>query len=235
MKMRNGILFVALMVAGASVQAMDFDFNPYVGVDAGMRHMKFSKGFGGKQFEKNYAQGNLFVGAKFNPCVGLELGYTKSNKRKKTAALTAGDAILGGAALDAGEIDVSKTETQISGVNVSVVGFYPINDDIELLGAIGIARQRLKLSVQPIANELGNLTAAQQAANLRTFSHSKYILQARVGAEYKFTSNFGVRAMLGWENTGRFKKMTAKQSSPVNPRASAENSVTGSLGVVWHF
>ncbi len=234
MKIKSGILFVALMVAGASAQAMmDFDFNPYAGFDLGMRRMEYSNTYGGQAFVKNYAQGNLFVGTKLNPNVGVELGYTQTNNRKKSYTLSPGESAFTGAVVAAGtKLDV-KTKSRVSGFNVSVLGFYPIDDCNEVIGAIGLASQKVRLSMQPLGDENGAFTVPAQQLSLRTISKSKTILTARLGVEHKFTDNLGVRALVGWENTSRFKKL---QSKPVaSAFATAKDSVTGNVGVVWHF
>lgn len=232
--MKRLTLFLVATLASASAFAMHWDFSPYVGIDGGWRQMEFAKYFGGKQLHKSYSQGNIFVGTKFNSCFGIELGYTRSQKRNKNVTALAGDNYLGSELLDPGESNATDSQSSIRGFNINLMGFYPVWKDLELIGSVGASRDKLKAKFQPYNVDGTALTPTQQADAYRSFSKSKTVLLVRAGAEYQLMKHLGVRLLIGWENTSKFKTMTPEQANKAS-RASAKNSMNYSLGLSWHF
>ncbi len=230
--MKKLLLSALLSSMITTAQCDEHSINHYIGVDVKLRYMPFTKNFGSHVFRQNYPEGNFFFGLKFNDYIGIEVGYSSTTQHKKNG-LIIGPSTLLGLPLFAGETEIFTTSVQTNNVNASIMGFIPLSNNLQLLGGIGISRMHLKLSYQPIGNENGQLSPNEVQMRTRDFSKNKYIAQTKVGIQYMLTDNISIRALIGWENTQKFKLLSPKQPSAL--KTSLKNSSTYSVGLVWHF
>jgi len=231
-------VLVAASIANSSATAWDagsWCFNPYVGMDAQIRHMDFKRGWGNNLFNHNLAQGNLYVGTKFCPNVGVELGYEASITRARTVTLTTGELLSAGAPIPAIlSPAVFRTRARLRGPHADLVGFYRFCDDypLEVIGSIGVSllkatfeRRVLKLHDMPLKSSV-----------VRTFSRHKVVLRLMGGLQYMLGDNLGARATIGWVNT---HKLVIPPSdglpNPTFAKIKPKNSTIAGLGLFWIF
>lgn len=181
---------------------------PYVGADVKWNNTRFKKTEGGNALQKNYPEGNLFGGIKFNEWVGLEVGYESTSRQSRKATIGVDDTFFGDPVASVSTLPLSiKTKTKISGYHANVVGFYPIAEEycLSLFGSIGLARLKIKshleLSIPPDPDILNF-----------TFTKEKVVPRVTVGVQHMLNECIGVRAMLAWERTSAFKRIYAENS-----------------------
>src|SRR5438034_1123576 len=73
--------------SNTSLECLNLCFEPYIGADAGLRLLKYERGFGDNLFRKRLPQGALFGGFKFHEYFGLEGGYKVTTMKSKFATL----------------------------------------------------------------------------------------------------------------------------------------------------
>jgi hypothetical protein len=235
-------LFVApiiLMAANSSVLASDFsahNLTPYVGIDVQFRQMSFDKNHGNNVFRKNYPQGNVYAGLKFNDYIGVEAGFEGTNKRSRNARLFVGQYSIGGDPVPTipgvTTFEDSITTAKIHGPHINVVGTFPILDDsdLALIGSVGISRLKVSLKYKATQDEAGPLSI------IRTFAKRKSILRLGGGIQHMITDCVGVRGMVTWQNTAKFKHISAKEvATHPSGFAKLKNSFSYGLGVFINF
>ena len=220
-------LMLGIAALGLSLPAMaNQEYVPYVGADVKWNNMQFKTATGKDLIQKNYPQGNLFGGVKFNEWVALELGYQSTTQKSKTATVGVGERFFGDINSPPGSLS-TKTKTKISGFNLNVVGFYPIFEEycLSLFGSVGLAQLKLK-------SHLDFTVPPSPLVTSRDFSKRKLVPRATVGIQHMLNDNIGVRAMLAWERTSAFKKVYAKNSTLY---MSPKDSKSIGLGVFYSF
>ena len=237
MKKKLALIAPVLLIGASNVMADDCGLTPYVGLDAQVRHMSYKSGFGGNLFNHNYPQGNVYVGLKFNNCIGIEVGFSGGPKRTRSATLNAGDINLGVPLV--GELVfvtplVYSTTTRVSGVHADLVGFYPVNCDMQVFGSVGANRLKAHFSQSGISSGPESLIGT---APLR-FKKHKTVLRLGLGLQQMLTCNVGLRAGLIWENTSKLNNIRLSQLttlSDVMPTIKLRDSLVYSLGIFWQF
>lgn len=231
---------ILLAAAGTAVADMDFGcLTPYVGVDAQMRHMGYQKQFGGNSLKKNYPQGNFFAGLKFNDCVGVELGYEISTKKSHSRTLPNTDVVFGRTINFAPPFTFTSTSTassKIHGWNLNLVGYLPVlceDNSLSLIGSVGVAQLKVRAhtKIRTTVFEPGE-TPVFTDANLH-FHKSKAVLRLAGGAQYMMTECIGVRGLVTWENTSKFKMHRLRETARFV--AKPKNTFIYGLGVFTQF
>ncbi len=228
--------FFVLFASFFCMQALASELTPYIGFNAQMRYLPFVKNYGHGSFEPKMPQGEMFVGFKVNPYLGFELGYLRSVTRHRTATIKAPVELMGNPDyLSNGGLgfEMANSSSRIDGGSLNVVGFLPIDDEIQLLGSVGIARLRTKLRYIPLSNGGGVLNAAQIREFTSDFVRCEYVPQAKIGIQHMLTSSVGLRALVGWDGTKNFNLMHDKQATKF--RVSLKNSYNIGLGLAYYF
>lgn len=132
--------------------------------------------------------GGALLGYKFNKYVGIESEYTGIGKvTDKVNGTAKGDA-----------------------ASIAVIGFLPLNDELNLYGKLGVAHTKTTIS--------SNLAPMSDATrNSITYG---------LGGEYNFNKNIGMR--LGWDHYSAAVDMATSNKNNVN--ANVVN-----VGVVYNF
>ncbi len=189
-----------LLAASAATADNQWGFTPYVGADAEWRHLNYQTGFGENIFRHDYPQGNIYAGLKFNDYLAIEGGYEATGRKSRVTTLGPGNIFAGNST--AGTTLQFSTTSRIKGPHANLVGFLPIWDAyrLQLIGSVGFAR------LQENA-EFTILTANGNPAipDPRTFKQRKSILRVGAGLQQMISDSWGVRAMVKWENTNKFK------------------------------
>jgi opacity protein-like surface antigen len=204
----------AMLAAGSAAADMMDDVRPYIGLDYYQAWMKGAKGTTsrGTRFDftkdapKSYPGATFYVGAKFTDCFGLELGADWSARKKKTT-------------LDAG--DTVKTEVKRNGFHGDIVGFFPLNDCVDILGFVGLGWVKPKTTITTSA--VGFATVTETLKN-----KGKTVARLGLGASYMVTEMVGLRAKIGWENTRRLKLQDTVP--PIDTFKAFKDTVSLSLG-----
>ncbi len=186
MKYRLFILtLLAFVLGGLSDKVLSrtcypvtLSLGPYVGIDFQMRDMGFKQGFGDNIFEKQYPQGNFFVGLMLNEYLGIELGYERTLRRTRSSSFAPGDTILGNVVnVGSGEF-VSRGE--LYGPNINLIGIYkPCQEyPLEIFGSIGAAYLTAKFD--------RNLVQFNNSpfSLLRTFERERTVWRVCAGLQY---------------------------------------------------
>lgn len=251
MKKHLGLFTAPLLILGISGTAIADGggccFTPYLGVDAQIRHMSFFKRFGGNLLKENYPQGNFFAGLKFCDYVGIEVGYTMSQKKSRYKTLRSGETIFGTilpippASLVSRED--SSAYSKIQGWNLNLMGFLPIiceDNSLSLVGGIGVSQLKLKIHhrLKFFAQGSDNLSPIIEAQNLafEPLKKHKYkgILRLTGGIQQLITDCFGVRGLVTWENTTQLKSRV-RRSNGVLFHSKPKNAITYGIGIFTQF
>lgn len=190
---------------------------PYVGVDAEWRHMNFKRGYGDNVFKRNTPQGNAYVGVRLSDYFAIEAGYQAAKKKTRGSSLDYQSYFLGlppwsfNYLQQPGDLVTFESTTKIQGPHINIVGFFPVWDEhrLELIGSIGCALLKAKLTTN-LLNTSGPSIAAvanpvEPMASIDAYSKRKNVLKLGAGMQKMLTDNWGIRAMLKWENTQRIK------------------------------
>lgn len=230
-----------------------YNIDAYSGVDTKIRRMEFKKNFGNKVFKDPfYTSLNIFVGCKMNQYFGIEAGYESSDKKFSSKRGKNGSSLFGYNLIDNIQgldniTNLFNSRSKISGFNINLMGFAPINDErnINLIGSVGLANLRSKTVFDLFEICEKNIVLDDQDnINVQTFSHIRSIYKNRIvtvsintGIQYLANQNFGIRALVGWENTDKIKiqgkdRETGKK---VNEYAKFKDSITYRIGFFIPF
>ena len=156
------LLAVTALIAPAGAQAQSSSSNyslytpgaSYVGLNAGRSSFSLGSGIGGFTFDKKDTVYNIYAGNYFQPNFGLELGYTSF-----------------------GKISRAGGTTKAEGVNLSLVGKFPVGSSFNLLGRLGTTYGRTDVTSAPSSGVVpGN--------------ESGFGVSYGLGAEYTFNPNW---------------------------------------------
>jgi len=241
-KLSSGLVLCASVLANAPLQAQTYDWatpSPYVGLDAQVRYMPFKENFGKNLFKKYSPQGNIYGGLRLHENFGVELGYELNKKKSKTTDVHQGDGQLGGVVNPDPDVETYISKVKIKGWHFDLVGYYPVNlygeCQTDLIASVGLGVKTLTADNDWSAYNGVPNTAAFRAAQYRSFKKRKTTFRLAAGVQQLVTENFGVRALVGWENTGRFKAIKSIQSPNGSSSISLKNTFQYSLGVYLTF
>lgn len=155
------VALAALAAAtGAQAQSSSSNFSlyspgsSYVGFNAGRSDFSLSNGTGIFASDKHDTAYNIYAGSYFSSNFGLELGYT-----------------------DFGNVSRAGGNTKAKGVNLSLVGKFPLSNSFNLLGKLGTTYGRTSVSAAP-------------GSGIASGSESGFGVSYGVGAEYAFNPNW---------------------------------------------
>lgn len=210
--------------------------SPYIGADVAWRYQGFQKNLGGNLSKRNFLQGDVYAGLKFFDYVGLQIGFEGSPSQHRTTNFS-GPFIVNGITENIPGLNQFQTATQIYGWHLDLVGFIPFcvcDEHFELIGSVGVIRNRFRFRSYPAFVNDTPTTATQIASNTLTFATSKYVARLGLGLQYYVTECAGVRFMAGWENTSRFNQI-APQNRFLPSRTTLRNATTLGIGVFYNF
>lgn len=222
-------LLLSFSVAASNLNTQ-FYLVPYLGVGAEWRHMEFKKDYGKNVTKSNYPQGNIYAGVKLNENLAFEAGYEQSTTLKRNTTLPGVTTVFGISLPAILGVNQYNIKTKIHGFHVNAVGFLPISKKyrLELIGSVGVARSKVKMSLDiPIFD-------SRPDTNHRDFSKSKWIPKIGVGLQHMLTSQFGIRGMVNWEGTSRFKDVKVV-NVPSTYRARLKDSFGLGLSIFYNF
>lgn len=201
---------------------------PYIGIDLGVRHMPYVNNHGGYVFAHNYNLVNIYVGAKMNNCLGVELGGEFSHKKQRNVKLLPGKD-FGEFSLIDNEFSQLESSSQINGWNMNLVGYCPVeNSAFQLIGMLGFASLHINATTM-----IGDDETGPQPPIILSFKSTKITPRISGGFCYLLNHHFNIRGLITYEGTRNFKYMRPKQNSPFI--ATAKNSFLYSVGLFYVF
>ena len=172
-KVSSLVLAAAL---GASSVASAIDMKWYVGGELAYNKLSHSKDnkdladAAAVKLKNSTPSASLIAGVRLNEYVGVEAGYTfmkKIKMKEQSAATVAGTP--------------AQYDMKVRNIHLDVNGFYPVCNDIDVIGTVGLGKLQAK-------------TATQKA--------SKIGYRLGAGAQYKFNESVAVRAMVRYQQAG---------------------------------
>jgi hypothetical protein len=234
--------------------------NPYIGMDAQVRHIKFKHNFGQNILKYRYPQGNFFGGFMLNSHLGIEGGYQFSKKQYTSRIDKPNDIILGFPLTDFAyspyrtDDNRSNAYSKINGWNLNLIGTLPIphtESNFQLIGSIGASHLQLKAKntlthTRTIVFPMLDAPIVDTYVHPVHFKKRKTVLRLSGGFQYKTTDSIGFRVLLGWENTAKLEakaqtrsvaKYTVYSARRLRAlsRAKPKNSIHYGVGIFFVF
>jgi len=209
---------------------------PYAGIDMQYRYMSYDKKQGDNVFKKTFPQANIYAGFRVNDYVGVELGYEITATRTRQVLLSPGQYEVGGDPIERGAFLSIIGVSRLHGLHTNLVGFYPILDycpNLKLIGSIGVSNLRIILESIPVADEAGPIPPGDPYT--RTYVARRNVLRLGGGFQHMVTPCVGLRGMINWEETSRFRHILPKQPATPDIYAVVKNSYSVSFGIFVNF
>src|SRR5262249_39345466 len=149
--------------------------------------------------------------------------------RNRNITINDGDTFLGLVQLPGTGPFNQLTETKITGTHVELMAYAPVcpRYDIDLFASGGIVRN--KLSLRDTFISVDNVPF--EPPLVRTYDVKHTHARFSFGAQKTFCNHFGIRALIGWENTSRFKNLKPLEVPDSDTNVKAKNSIIYSIGV----
>jgi hypothetical protein len=249
------LMFITLAMVAQSCVAFEGNYNldTYVGVDTKIRRMEFKRNFGNKIFKDPFYKSlNVFVGCKMNQYFGIEVGYELSNTKINSKYSANGTFLFGNRLIDNvhgfdSVVNYFQSRSMISGFNINMMGFLPLNEkkNLNIIGSIGFAnlRSKTKCDLFEIGqtnvslNDQHNISVQRFAHTKSQYKNRKVTIRLNTGIQYLINRNFGIRALAGWENTHKIKIQGKDRVTgiKVNEHAKFKDSITYRIGFFVPF
>lgn len=218
----------AVTQANEGLFGMGEDLNLFVGVDAQGRSMGFDDNFGDNLFAKNFGQYDVYGGLRLFRYFGLMLGYEKTSNKERSVVINEGERYLGVLIEPGDGIQSRRSHTEIKGTHFDLMGFYPIcpRYDIDLFATVGLVRNKLKLD--DLLYAVDGFTLPNPI--FRHYDKKKTMARLSAGAQITFFEHIGIRAMVGWENTSKFKDLRPEEPTALQTFVKTKNSFIYGIG-----
>lgn len=211
----KSLVLVGAMVSAGSAAAFLEDICPYAGIGYKQNWTK-GKGFWSNKVAKSYPGGEVFLGAKFTECFGAEVGYNWTARKTKTGGFGRHNRFFNNNTFTYNGVTYTgfnnrdwrvKTKTRFQAFYLDLMGYLPLDNCWELIGAVGISSMKGKISA--------NVHHHRRHNNFNGFNYSrdgwrniesahgknKAVWRLGAGASYLFTECVGLRGMVRWEGT----------------------------------
>jgi len=196
---------------------------------------------GGKNiFPKNPMNFGVFVGGEFYNVtnefgLGLELGVEYMQKTNKNAAVTGGNSGNATAPVNAGYTFNYNSKLKAITPYLGITGSYSINEQFKLISMIGAGLAVTTVN-QSLAGVTENGAPVVTSMNIPKLKKNAFVPMVRVGAQYNFNENIGVRANVGYRYMKALKARVFSTDADEYFSMQAKNSMlTYGAGVVFSF
>lgn len=195
--------FMAFMLSTAAHATIwdQWEFKPYVGVDANLRNISFEPNFGGEHFRNDYPDTNFYLGTYMHKYLGLEGGYEHTYRQTKNQFYNQSQTVLGFTGnLGLGD-QLYISDAQMDGWHINLLAFWPVLASTEITGTLGVAWLKMKLETTMIQGPDG--TSAHRPTMWE--SDSRAVIRFGLGVRHMITEHFGTRLQWMWENTSQLE------------------------------
>lgn len=229
----SSYVFILLLLFLPKANAFYQSSSAYVGFDSYLRKSDMVSGFGEGIFDKNIPEYNLYVGYAFNQYFSLEGGQLFTQNVTRTSVSLA-DTIRFGGIIPPGAFEVAESKIGMHGSHINLLGRFPLKETkVSLLGSMGIVVLKVKATYNLIADDFGPLDLNDQIIPFRSFSSRRVIPRLMLGANYQITERLGIRFLVNYEFTSKFKNIAVKTLSETfsSNRLSFKNNALYGIGL----
>lgn len=166
---------------------------------------------------------NIFAGTKFHENFGFELGFRQSTESEVSKSFSTTDTFFGNT-FGAAVTSTLKVKKRVFDFDLN--GFYPMQDNFELVGTVGVGFAKLSFDSTTSASVAG----LGDDRIRQTDSASGVTLHVAGGFNYEFSPAWKLRARVTWESNSSLK---AKDSGVEEKIYKSEPGF--SLGVQYTF
>ena len=155
-----------LFAMNAQASDMMKEMRPYVGIDYAYSDADISKIDNKQYFNHQFNSGDINVGVRMGKYMGVEAFFQKSMEEKKTV------------------FNTIKTKADFYAYGLDLMGYMPVHEKIELIGALGVAQY--------------DVTAKARNTETGAKIHhddSGFGIRMGAGVQYNITDNVAVRAL----------------------------------------
>lgn len=205
----TSICITVFMIVPVSAQSIENDLFPYAGVDCEWIFMRGHHEWG-KALPTSYGGGNFYTGLRVLD-VSAEVGYDFTTKKRNSTTLL-------------------KTRVRTDSWHIDLNGFFPFCTWVELIGTIGLASSKTTISAHVHKTQTHTLMLEPINAN------RKSILRMGGGLQYVFDDCIGIRGLIRWKNTEKFRLRlnSVNQTNGFNTKP-CKDSVSITAGVFSYF
>lgn len=183
-------------------------------------------------FPSKIPQVNIYGGVKLNQFFGIEGGFTKSSKVKKTAYSGPGIREINNAPLQPTRFVISENDIHLHTAYIRLLGHYLIpKTNWEFIGGIGVSRLKITSNYMATATFAGILSPEEAAMNKRTFLSKKSTPHLLIALQYQLSNKVKLRSTIGKELTGRLKYCLSTTNNSTKA-VGYKNSYSYGLGLV---
>lgn len=219
----------AVTQANEGLFGMGKNLNLFVGVDGQMRSMGFEDRFGDNLFAKHLGQYDVYGGVRLFRYFGLMLGYEKTSNKGRSVVINEGEEYLGILLLPGDGIEGHRTQTEIKGVHFDLMGFFPLcpKYNVDIFATAGLTRNHLRLEDNFFSQDGFPLVPVV----LNHWDAKKTMSRFTAGLQSVFFEHVGIRAMVGWENTSKFKDLKPLENPASLTILKSKNSFVYGVGL----
>ncbi|HRE31274.1 MAG TPA: hypothetical protein PLD88_04805, partial [Candidatus Berkiella sp.] len=125
-------------IASASLWEQ-WEFKPYIGVDAALRNISFEPNFGREHFRHDYPETNFYIGTYMHKYLGIEGGYQHMYRQEKRQFYNTTQSVLGFTGnLGLGD-QLYISDATLSGWHINLLAFWPVLSSTEITGILGVS------------------------------------------------------------------------------------------------
>lgn len=226
--------FTMLTSAHAALPA---NINPWIGAEAGVRHITFENGLGDNHFQKNYFTPTLLAGFRFFDIFNVEAGWANSSPRQKTAYYADNQYVLGFDLQNVAESQIHLTSARFDNWRLTLSGDYFLNNKFAVFVAGGVSYLRGTFHTQPI----GEFSTFENPP-VEWATKRKAAARFGLGGRYFLTPRIGLQGSVFWENTSSLKKSVPADEAVIPPQSlkdfytvHAKNSSVVALGIFYQL
>lgn len=194
--------FLFSTIASATVWDQ-WEFKPYVGVDASLRNVSFEPSFGREHFRHDYPDTNFYLGTYMHKYLGLEGGYEHSYRQNKNQFYNDSAAVLG----FTGNLGLGNqlyiSDASLGGWHINLLAFWPMLPSTTITGTLGVAWLKMKFETTFVQNQVAPGFPANRPALWET--DSRALIRVGLGVRHMITEHFGTRLQWTWENTSQLE------------------------------
>lgn len=155
-----------LFAMNAQASDMMKEMRPYVGIDYAYSDADISKIDNKQYFNHQFNTGDINVGVRMGKYMGVEAFFQKSMEEKKTV------------------FNTIKTKADFYAYGLDLMGYMPVHEKIELIGALGVAQY-------DVTAKAHNTETGAKIHN----DDSGFGIRMGAGVQYNITDNVAVRAL----------------------------------------
>lgn len=180
-----------------------WEFKPYVGVDADLRNISFEPNFGREHFRHDYPDTNFYLGTYMYKYLGIEAGYEYMYRQQKRQFYNDTQTVLGFTGnLGLGD-QLYISDASLGGWHINLLAFWPVLSSTEITGTLGVAWLKMYFDTVFIQDQNNPGKSANRPTQWQT--DSRAILRVGLGVRHMITEHFGARLQWIWENTSQLE------------------------------